>query len=374
MSKKSTQKKRHTKPCRYFQLNKCPHPADVCDFAHVFAPSSAPVERCTTMCRFYSISQCPNGPLCVYQHYDEARSSSTTDWGTSPSDTTDPIYGGYPAYGQVWPPSSFPPSNLAPFPPHVVESMLFAPPRSRDSIETATNSISSLDSDEMIVMTDDPQYPEHTHSHQSQVYIAEDSPIIHVPPFYPIGGVQVGPSGMISPIGTGPFDWGLAAGMANGAMKKPDLRPRSSTRSMSKQKAMAFKTKPCKFFNTERGCPNGNTCTFVHEEDRPGSPLPQPASPVKYPTLTDDSKNYYPITWRVIGGGVRVGMTRDDENRPPAYDTAESSEHTSTPHEKPHLPALKMMTRQRSNSIPSTPSNIQVKVDQLFPAESPGVL
>lgn len=147
------------------------------------------------------------------------------------------MYAGYPSYGQVWPPSSFTTSNIPPFPTHVMESILFAPPRSRDSLDTVSNSISSLDSDEMMVMTDDPQYPEHSHSHQSQVRIAEDSPIIHVPPFYPIGGIHPGSNGWISPVAPGTFDWGLAAGAkASEHRLKPNPKP------MSKQKALAFKS------------------------------------------------------------------------------------------------------------------------------------
>lgn len=35
-----------------------------------------------------------------------------------------------------------------------------------------------------MIVTEDPQYEEHPHSHQSQICIADESPIIHVPPFH----------------------------------------------------------------------------------------------------------------------------------------------------------------------------------------------
>lgn len=55
------------------------------------------------------------------------------------------------------------------------------PPLDTTSSTTAT---SSAESDDVVfATTSDPKYPEHTHSHQSQVCIADDVPLVHVPPF-----------------------------------------------------------------------------------------------------------------------------------------------------------------------------------------------
>ena len=153
------------------------------------------------------------------------------------------------------------------------ESILFTPPtRSRDSIDTASNSISSIDSDELVVVTNDPQYPEHSHLHQSRVYVEDASPLIHIPPFYSGANMNV-----LSP--TGVYDYGLS----NLINEAPKPKPRKYPKPMSKQKALKYKSmlqlidfninsffyfyfcfpaKPCKFFTTDKGCPNGNTCTL----------------------------------------------------------------------------------------------------------------
>ena len=153
------------------------------------------------------------------------------------------------------------------------ESILFTPSaRSRDSIDTASNSISSIDSDDLVVVTNDPQYPEHSHLHQSRVYVEDTSPLIHIPPFYS--------GNVLSP--TGVYDYGLS-NLINGAMEAPKPKPRQYPKPMSKQKALKYKSmlqpiefninscfysyfyfpaKPCKFFTTDKGCPNGSSCTL----------------------------------------------------------------------------------------------------------------
>jgi len=130
------------------------------------------------------------------------------------------------------------------------------------------------------------------------------------------------------------------------------------------------------------------TLISIHDENgnRSDSSSPQPVSPVKYPSLADetDKRNFFPITWRVIAGGVRVAVAKDDEKDRNLSNIGGSS--------KPKPPPLKVPTRQRSNSIPSTTSNTLIHVEhvsdfdhekvdstqfrsfQLFSAESPGVL
>ena len=75
-------------------------------------------------------------------------------------------------------------------------------------------------------------------------------------------------------------------------------------------------------------------------------------------------KNFVPIPWRVIGGGVLIGMKKDD----PSDEKSSDPDYPYSSHtlpSKPNLPPLKMMSRQRSNSIPPTPSISQVKVEHV---------
>ena len=116
------------------------------------------------------------------------------------------------------------------------ESILFTPPRSRDSIDTTSTSISSLDSDEQVVLTNDPQYPEHSHSHQSRVYVEDSSPLIHVPPYYSGAHMNV-----VSP--TDVYDYGLSS-LITGAMQASKPQPRQHPKPVSKQKALKYKSIP----------------------------------------------------------------------------------------------------------------------------------
>lgn len=75
-------------------------------------------------------------------------------------------------------------------------------------------------------------------------------------------------------------------------------------------------------------------------------------------------KNFVPIPWRVIGGGVLIGMKKDD----PSDEKSSDPDHPYSSHMLPSKPAplkLKMISRQRSNSIPPTPSISQVKVEHV---------
>jgi hypothetical protein len=106
----------------------------------------------------------------------------------------------------------------------------------------------------------------------------------------------------------------------------------------------------------------------IHGEipDGSDSSSPRATSPVRYPSLSDeaDRKNFFPITWRVIGGGVRVGIAKDG-NRDLILDEEGNTLERSTPLKPSQLPPLKLPSRKRSNSIPSTPSNTLFNVEQV---------
>ena len=79
-------------------------------------------------------------------------------------------------------------SPPAPFSPQSPESLVSSPSsRFRDSVQsldTVSTANTSLVSDDVVIVTDDPQYDEHAHSHQSQICVTEETPIVHVSPFH----------------------------------------------------------------------------------------------------------------------------------------------------------------------------------------------
>lgn len=101
---------------------------------------------------------------------------------------------------------------------------------SPDSNTTSSTSMSTLDLDEAVIITDDPQYHEHLHPYQSQVFVEDDSPVIHVPPFSPYH--QLAFNGPHMP----PYSYDDSG--------KPlyPFKPRSSTRSSTKQKNLKYKS------------------------------------------------------------------------------------------------------------------------------------
>ncbi|KAH9480599.1 hypothetical protein JR316_0007199 [Psilocybe cubensis] len=382
MSRKSqSQKKRHTKPCKFFQYNKCPHTADVCDFAHVIVNPviSFPIDTNSAYCRYYYAGHCANGTLCRFRHGLEAPAvpfdpaAGTPDWSSSSIDATilksPPVTATYASFAHSWPYSSMSPTISPPPVSPLGNSSFSFSARSRDSIDTVSTAISSssLGSDEIV--TDDPQYQEHHHSHQSQVRVADDSPVIHVPPFLPMP--YINSAGGLTP--THGYDFTYNA-MPDNIKANTPFKSRSSKSSL-KNKSLKYKTKPCKFFPTERGCPNGNACTFIHDEPSPRVPTPPATKSASAKEDGEVRKNFVPIPWRVIGGGVRVGIQRNEDEDDPESDSDDAYYPPEPPLSKKPAPIKSDTTyRPRSNSIPSTPSITQVKVDHLFSAESPGGL
>ncbi|KAI8994203.1 hypothetical protein BD414DRAFT_411800 [Trametes punicea] len=105
-----------------------------------------------------------------------------------------------------------------------------------------------------------------------------------------------------------------------------------------------FKTKPCRFFGEPTGCVKGDRCNFIHEHPNEGRLPTGLAAPVEvmsegeaesaadssvqgeHPASTaatsepspsvstqteQPKKNFYPVTWRVVGGGVTLGGKRE---------------------------------------------------------------
>lgn len=108
----------------------------------------------------------------------------------------------------------------------------------------------------------------------------------------------------------------------NGGYTPTGLKPRAATRlkaEQGKEIPTLYRTKPCKFFSTRKTCPGGTKCRFIHDVEKYKRPKKADnracdATPSHLPpkprSLQEELKarNYYPITWRVIGGGVMMGL------------------------------------------------------------------
>lgn len=88
-----------------------------------------------------------------------------------------------------------------------------------------------------------------------------------------------------------------------------------------KEERSLYRTKPCKFFSTRKTCSEGNKCRFIHDVEkskwaRKADSQTDGTAPSQLPStprsLQEELKarDYYPITWRVIGGGVMMGGYR----------------------------------------------------------------
>ncbi|KAF5382463.1 hypothetical protein D9615_002734 [Tricholomella constricta] len=418
-------KKRHTKPCRFFQTSRCPLSAQECDFAHILS-NEAPLQS-PNLCRYYAAGRCGNGSSCRFRHVMERsegwshytkledmkpqqhskyrsdiaaklvdeqdvetaimlRSPSTSKKMPVPIEVPPPFDARYPASPTGWRspyvnPLASPIYSPRIPPPQLYYSEFFS--HSAESSATLSTSTSSSLSDDVIFVTDDPKYNEHHHQYQSQVRIADEQPHIHVPPFnigspsthVPVLSLDTSYPTLPNMYGTYGFQQPISPSF------RSVIKTRTQSRSASRHKAVNYRTKPCRFYKADGSCPNGSECTFIHDEPSPvDSPLSQseklpPCLPPKPVSLIDENKkkNFFPISWRVIGGGVLMG----EPKTPPATQDVNFQNDEMTfrgTDKKENRAPTKPLTRTRSTSTPPTPTTTQVKVESLFSAESPGNL
>jgi hypothetical protein len=80
-NQRATMRRRHTKPCRYFQQNRCRYSAEACHFLHVLITQTHethPIPTHTNMpkkistrnrvCKYYTAGYCKSGSACHYLH------------------------------------------------------------------------------------------------------------------------------------------------------------------------------------------------------------------------------------------------------------------------------------------------------------------
>ncbi|KAJ7213845.1 hypothetical protein GGX14DRAFT_444248 [Mycena pura] len=340
-SKRPSQKKRHTKPCRYYQIGACPHKAqDDCDFAHVFSeqPPSVPAPQ-GKQCRYYLQGNCTSGIWCRYKHGDDNTEDAAIleeyrnmnllsghEFGLAsplqmhvPPPATMCIpsgFSGYMAPGP-WSPLEYAPPHLSP--PRAVISPTASLDWSSTEYPSPSSSPTSSVSDDGVLIPADDAVTAAPHGSYFGVYpgsirylgvpYASDDPRyshapvplrVHIPsygmaPLYEI----------FSP--KGPPTAGFFPGAPQSPMQK----------SINPQKPVSYRTKPCRFFKPGSVCPNGEACTFIHSDPKsndsistssPKSSKLQHELPVKPLSKQEEEtrKGFFPISWRVIGGGVML--------------------------------------------------------------------
>ncbi|KAF8630951.1 hypothetical protein AX17_005307 [Amanita inopinata Kibby_2008] len=422
-------KKRHTKPCKFYQTMSCPLSADVCDFAHVLVdPPSA--LRAGDACRYYQAGFCVNGSWCKYAHPIEVSptlSESMSGLGASDSNVrrmniqrsasdsiktpvsanaierlpspvvlsmhmpTDKVHSSPPEFNCL----SISPQRV----PQLMKMKSFA------SLPNATVPQSPVypnGAEGIILVTEDPHMSEHSHSHQSRVYIADSTPPMHVSPYH---SHQHHPQLSIGSVDT---RYSLPSPVYILEPKFYPVRPplrKHRSRGMSKKKLEKYKTKPCKFFVANGHCPNGNSCTFIHcngtdvlesddatkdgfDAEGSGSSCESPSESRKmFPEVGNEKSKA--VVWRVIGGGVMIGAPTASENvfagteQPDTCSTSSddntysaSPQHVTEPPLEDDVSELRVSKRgrPRANSIPSKSSSRHLSVESLFAAESPAIL
>ncbi|KAJ7078648.1 hypothetical protein C8R44DRAFT_95658 [Mycena epipterygia] len=444
-TKKPPQKKRHTKPCRYFQIGRCPHAAqEDCDFAHVFSDmATLPAPK---QCRYYLQGNCTNGMWCQYRHgeaspedvslLDDSQKANALlarrEFGVQNPNALQTRIGAVPPamyipghfnelYSAPTPWSPYaegfhsplefaPPSYL--LPPHPIVS----PAASSDSIDCPTPSsspTSSVSDDGVLFPADDasghysyfnpePQVP-YLGSPYADDHYSQSLPLSVMPatygmmPMYEIFSPKAPPSASFYSSPGFP------------------LHPQSPRAPVNRLKLANYRTKPCRYFKPGSVCPNGDACTFIHADpersNEPPSPTPEavklqhelPSKPLSAKE-ENSRKGYFPISWRVIGGGVLVGGVKgdhplldDDESdlsddsydgrSDPVSRVLEIEIPASAPSSAVEFPSSDsnadtddsmtptgLPSRQRASSIPSTPITTHVDIFRLFSAESPGGL
>ncbi|KAJ7741268.1 hypothetical protein B0H16DRAFT_1890474 [Mycena metata] len=449
--KKPPSKKRHTKPCRYFQTGSCPHTAqEDCDFAHVFGdqPVSLPPPK---QCRYYLQGNCTNGIWCQYLHgdssagsdevsllkdYQNVNSLSGREFGIrSPSLQMRPAIGIVQTTAYVPSPSQFNGMYVGSTPwtyPSDVRSPLeftpashllppggiLSPAASIESIDIDNSTPSSSSSSPTSPASDDGVFlpTENSGQYYSKSYFGPEPQshgVAHLGPTYEEPFVH--PYSQHQPLTVVTTPYAMtplydifspkSQPSSAGFYSMQGFPPQSP---INRQKHASYKTKPCRYFKPGSVCPNGSACTFIHADPNRIDSLPSPEPvqlhhglPSKPLSAKEENirKGYFPISWRVIGGGVLVGGVResslsDDDDSADSLDGKSDSllrmleiEIPSTPVSAVDFPSSEsnldtddsmtptsLHTRQRASSIPSTPISTHVDHFRLFSAESPGGL
>ncbi|KZT38869.1 hypothetical protein SISSUDRAFT_1046322 [Sistotremastrum suecicum HHB10207 ss-3] len=214
--------------------------------------------------------------------------------------------------------------------------------------------------------------------------------VVHVPVYVPVPP-------------TVPMFGGSGSG-APAPAPAPLTRDRSN--SLGNTTSIHYKTRPCKFWNTDGHCPKGEKCTFIHEttQTRSHTPhsrqdkdpssahfsIPSPASsstvstPVGellFPSVHTAPNSARPDlddhgSWRVLGGGVKLGDYRTEHEEyqaenfghrsaPRMYDTDSSTESEVASTENRQVRQLgQKMAKQLAINVPPPTMFVSKKWDE----------
>ncbi|KAG6836701.1 hypothetical protein H0H93_004677 [Arthromyces matolae] len=309
--------------------------------------------------------------------------------GTMPFSPSMPGWAG-PYNGPSGPPT-YPP-GLPPA-PQVYYSQFYT--RNNGRTLSNSNSTSSSLSDDAFLVTEDPNYSEHYHQYQSRVRIVDEQPLIHIPPFYrppvvPPGSLSIdtsfgAPQGIYSAYNYAPLVSPIVPFKPIGrARSKSEIRHKTANYkilqggwSLPERVEVYFVGSTsyllrCLALSDSIYVVSIHTGSSPHNSP-PSSPtndilLPVPPSatlPPKPLTAAEENKkkNFFPISWRVIGGGVLMGSESNGKSfiKP----GRSQGENVETMHEtfledpEPKIEDTsppKPIKRTRSSSIPPTPS------------------
>ncbi|KAJ7673551.1 hypothetical protein B0H17DRAFT_1208370 [Mycena rosella] len=443
--KKAPHKKRHTKPCRYFQTGRCPKAQEDCDFAHVYSdpPTLAPPKQC----RYYLQGICTNGIWCQYRHAEgssedgsllvdyrnvdslsvgrdfDGRANPQVRVGVVPPivyvpNTFNGMYVSSPP--GPWSPYAdgfHTPPEFAPSPQFFAPNPTISPAASFDSMDCATPSsspTSSVSDDGVPFSADEP-----SGNHYSYFNTEPQTPYLSPPYADDASRSQFPRYSPRVPLSVMPATYGMTPMYDIFSPKAPSsatfysttgFPPESPCTPINRLKLASYRTKPCRYFKPGSVCPNGDACTFIHADpEQTQSPSPSPVKlqhelPSKPVSTKEENtrKGYFPISWRVIGGGVLMsggkedGSMSDDADSDLSDDSFEGRADPvsrvlqidipfSAPATAVEFPSMDtedsdnmtptgFSSRQRASSIPSTPMTTHVDLFRLFSAESPGGL
>ncbi|KAI0052483.1 hypothetical protein FA95DRAFT_1601845 [Auriscalpium vulgare] len=364
----SYDEKRHTKPCKFYQKGTCPLSAEQCNFAHVrvvLAPTKPaahlvsahghapawPTKPHHAAPRF-EVAALEDGAVIaspckpslndrslyrpVAQPPPQRYADPVSHWPVPHPYPPygDPLYHGVAAPSPVYAhpaltlPSA-PSHSPAPLSNDSVFSMIL---RDSGALSPSCSSVSSspASADSALLVDGEGHFTSHGTGQKPQPFVGAPSGSyspgdwVGSPATPTDGGGYYIPPGMFSPgVPYTPNIYGYF-GPVTPATPAP-----AQPKSKAPRKAKAFRTKPCKHFRKDGRCPQGNKCTFIHDTEHlhsrsvsPSSPgTPQSASsasshavslPEKPRSAIEEkrARGIYPITWRVVSGGVMMGGQR----------------------------------------------------------------
>ncbi|KAG6855755.1 hypothetical protein H0H87_011271 [Tephrocybe sp. NHM501043] len=273
-------------------------------------------------------------------------------------------------------------------PPHLYYSDYYA--RETGRALSNSNSTSSSLSDDAMFVTEDPTYNEHYHQYQSRVRIMDEQPLVHVPPFYhsppgPPGHLSPDMAYLTSPNVSGAYNY--APPISPSGPRKPKSRSQTDTRHKAINYKMSaasqtlqvlqapfirwcddFRSDPAFIlFSIHSGAsPQRSPVSSQPQPERLLPPPPPTTLPPKPMTAMEEKKmkNFFPISWRVIGGGVLMGSEAKSSAEPGTQEYEYVGTHEvsfeGTESERTKISPPKPVRRARSSSIPPAPKTPHV--------------